>query len=593
MPHDATTPCELRGHALRNANLRRRSLARAEQAPPLARALVTLRARVLGLTRLELARRSGIGRGTLRDLELGIHTPTRRTLQLFLDFCRKSGASAEQVEEVSRLYAGAADGLGRVIARLELRAGSSAELARHVGISPTTLWEYRRGHFPLPLAVLRGLCEAVGEDPTAAEALWLQVERQRLLARGYPAALAEFWTLCAREGYAEKQLPALGLRTAALRRLRYLELPDWEEVAPAAGALCRADGELQNLERLWRLGEKGRSGPDPDAFGALVQRLRQRKGLRRREVAELFGIRGRKPARLIQSIEEDGCYSAQVYPAGLAALLAAGPEEQARLLELWRARRGQFHRRHRPETRTDLRLAREIYGLAHKDMEPVLGYTTLEYQRIERGACPLAEAGYARILEAIHRAGRRRVEGLLEKKAGRDAQRAAWRAPPTVQEMIVRLAAREGGIAPLLRLLRRAGVPGLWAGRLRALARGRELPPWPLVEKVGLACGVQDLSAVLGNWRSRYRARLQQGGDCPLAVEVRLLLAEVAMTAREFSRRLGVDPSALARTLQRMQRGRPVKWAVLERILRTAGVRSGDPRWQQIHAWWYTTREAG
>src|SRR5271165_1034120 len=88
------------GHALRNANLRERSLVRAQQASPLARALVTLRARVLGMTRLEFARRSGISRGTLRDLELGIHIPTRRIMQRFVDFCHDSGVAPARIEEV-------------------------------------------------------------------------------------------------------------------------------------------------------------------------------------------------------------------------------------------------------------------------------------------------------------------------------------------------------------------------------------------------------------------------------------------------------------------------------------------------------------
>src|SRR5262249_50320815 len=77
-------PARLTGHALRNATLRERSLARAREAPPLARALVTIRARVLGMTRMEFARRSGVSRGSLRDIELGVHTPTRRTLQQFV-----------------------------------------------------------------------------------------------------------------------------------------------------------------------------------------------------------------------------------------------------------------------------------------------------------------------------------------------------------------------------------------------------------------------------------------------------------------------------------------------------------------------------
>src|SRR5437764_13552197 len=108
-----TVSGRLTGHALRNANLRARSLVRAREAPPLARALVTLRARVLGLTRLEFSRRSGISRGTLRDVELGVHTPTRRVLQQFVDFCRACDVAAAELEKVYRLFAGPGDGLGQ------------------------------------------------------------------------------------------------------------------------------------------------------------------------------------------------------------------------------------------------------------------------------------------------------------------------------------------------------------------------------------------------------------------------------------------------------------------------------------------------
>jgi transcriptional regulator with XRE-family HTH domain len=594
MSHDpCTAPGRLTGHALRNANLRARSLARAQEAPPLARALVTLRAQVLGMTRLELARCSGICRGTLRDLELGIHTPTRRVLQQFVDFCRARGVAAEQLEEVYRLYAGAAEGLGKWIARLEVRAGSPAELARRAGISPATLWEYRRGNYPLPLTVLRQLCQAVGEDSAPAEALWHEAERQRFLARGYPPVLAELWVLCARQGYAEKHLPALGLSTAALRRLRYLELPAWREVAGVVRALCRSEDERLKLERLWRQEEGGQQGPLPDAFGALVQRLRKQKGLSRRELADLFGVGGKKPARIIKSVEEDGCYSAQAYPAGLAGLLASEADDQARLLGLWEGRRKQFHRRHRPETRIDLRLMRELYGLEHKDMVPILGYSPLEYQRIERGVGPLSDAARARILQAVQRAGQRRVEALLQKREARAAERDAWRSPPSVRAMVARLAAREGGIVPLRDALREAGVKGFWAARLRAIARGEEVPSWPPLERIGKACGVPDLSAVQHDWREQYRARLQGGGLCPLGVEVRLLIAEVAPTVRALSARLGVTPSVLTRDLQRMDCGKPVKWSHVERILRAGGVPANDRRWAQIHAWWYTTRDEG
>src|SRR5215472_6289672 len=210
MPFDSYHPADpLKGHALRNAHLREHALRRAESAPPLARILVTIRAKVLGLTRLELARRSGISRGTLRDLELGIHTPTRRILQQFLAFCQRNGVPGEHLEELRRLYTGAGDNLEQFIARLELRAGSSRELAQRVGISPATLWEYRRGNFPLPLALLRQMCQVVGADSTPAEVLWRDAERQRLRERGYPEALAEFWLWCARGGYSEKHLPSL------------------------------------------------------------------------------------------------------------------------------------------------------------------------------------------------------------------------------------------------------------------------------------------------------------------------------------------------------------------------------------------------
>src|SRR5215472_11166650 len=96
----------LTGHALRNENLRRRSLARSATAPPLARAVVEIRARSLGMTRLELARRSGIGRGTLRDLELGVHRPTRQTLQRFIEFCTPFGVPEEKIAQLLNLYTG-------------------------------------------------------------------------------------------------------------------------------------------------------------------------------------------------------------------------------------------------------------------------------------------------------------------------------------------------------------------------------------------------------------------------------------------------------------------------------------------------------
>src|SRR5262249_35956042 len=151
MPHESRNIAEsLKGHALRNAHLRQRSLARAETAPPLARALVHIRADLLGLTRLAFGRRSCLSRGTLRHVELGTYVPTPRVSQRCLSVCQRCGAAHERLEELRRLYAGSGATLREFIARLELKAGSSSELARSVGISPAALWEYKRGNFPLP-----------------------------------------------------------------------------------------------------------------------------------------------------------------------------------------------------------------------------------------------------------------------------------------------------------------------------------------------------------------------------------------------------------------------------------------------------------
>jgi transcriptional regulator with XRE-family HTH domain len=592
MPLDASNPADrLTGHALRNAHLRERSLVRARAAPPLARLLVQIRADLLGMTRLEFARRSGISRGTLRDVELGIHTPTRGTLHQFVGFCQQCGVRPEPLEEVRRLYAGPGDTLEQVIARLELRAGSARELARRVGISAVTLWEYRRGNFPVPLPLLRRLCQSVGEDPTAVEPLWHAAERRRLCERGYPEALAEFWVWCARKGYAEKHLPALGLSMTTLRRLRYLELPAWKEVAPAAQALCLGERELQMLKRLWARDQQAQHGQLRDGFGSRLQQCRKQRGITRRELADLFRIGGKKPARIIKHIEEDGFYSAQAYPAGLAALLGGSATEQGRLRELWRERRVQFHRRHRPETRTELRLARELYGFELRDMEAILGYTSLEYQRIERGVSPLPATAQARILEALHRAGQRRVEALLQQRRAREAERMAWQAPPTLAALIGLLAKREGGLIPLARYLRQAGLQRLGPGRLRAIAQGEETPAWQVLEQVGRVCGVLDLSEARRGWRERFRARLQRRCTSPLGIELRVLIAEVAASPRAFSPRLGFHYSVLVRDLQRLDRDDPVKWFRVERILRTAGLSAGSESWREIHALWYTAKE--
>jgi transcriptional regulator with XRE-family HTH domain len=582
----------LTGHALRNAHLRARSLARAQTAPPLARAVVRIRAGTLAMTRLEFARRSGLSRGVLRDLELGVHTPTRHTLQRLLAFCQTQRVSAAELEELRRLYAGPGETLGQLLGRLELRAGSSRELARRVGISPSTLWEYRRGNFPLPLALLRQLCQAAGEDAAAAEALWHRVECRRLLERGYPEAWAELCVLCRRAGHTDGHLLELGVSSRAFRRLRYLELPPWDKVAGAARALCRDAAEYRALQQRWARCE-GEGRRPADGFGPGLKRLRIQQGVRRRELADLFGIGGKKPARIIKYIEEDGFYSAKAFPAALAAVLADQPAERARLLQLWQERRHQFHRRRRPEVRAELRLARELYGFGLADIAPVLGYSSREYQLIERGQEPLRESARARVLEAIHRAGQARVEEVRRRQRERTQQRSAWRTPPTLRELVARLAEREGGLAPLARHLRRAGLAALGTGRLRAIARGRWVPAWPVLEAIGRAGGVADLDGVRADWAERYRARLGQRPISPLGVELRLLIAEVARSLRDFSRRLGFSYSVLVREFQRIDRDEPLKWFHVGRILRAAGVAEGAERWREVRALWSTAEVRG
>lgn len=587
-PHPSEQP--LTGHALRNAHLRERSLHRAQTAPPLARLLVTLRAQHLGLTRLELARRSGISRGTLRDLELGIHTPTRRILQQLLTFFQGAGVASAQLEELRRLYAGSGETLEQFLARLELLAGSSRELARRVGISAATLWEYRRGHFPLPMAVLQQMCAAVGVDGAPAEALWCEAERQRLRQRGYPEALVEFWALCSCRGYSEKQLLALGMNAAAVRRMRYMELPAWEEVAGVARQLGTGE-EVLALERLWRKAVQQQSAGLPDEFGSRLRQLRKKDGISRRELADLFAIGGKKPARIIKYIEEDGFYSAQAYPSGLVALLSDNEDERAVLLAAWQRRRTQFHRRHRPEMLIDLRLAREVYGFEPREMEAILGYTSLEYQKIERGVQSLIDTAHQRILQAIHAAGQRRVESLLQQRRQREAERIAWQRPPSVQALVALLARREGGLIPLSRYLKRLGLKGLWTARLRAVSRGDEVPPWCLLERIAHGCGISDWGDVYEDWQERYREQLQHRFPSPLGVELRLLIGEIAESLREFSPRLGFNYSVLVRDMQKIDRDEEVKWSHVERIVRAAGLPAEVARWQEIRALWYTASD--
>ena len=127
------------------------------------------------------------------------------------------------------------------------------------------------------------------EVDVAEELQLLEKHGVRLVARGtpeYPGALAEFWALCCRAGHPEQDLPRLGLPMAALRRLRYLELPPWAEVERAARALCRSEKELRTLQELWSRDEQQRHGQDGDGFGPRLKLLRLQRGIGRREVEE-------------------------------------------------------------------------------------------------------------------------------------------------------------------------------------------------------------------------------------------------------------------------------------------------------------------
>ena len=587
MPLDVTKNSDgLKGHALRNANLRKRSLARADSAPPLARAAVRIRAETLEMTRVEFSRRSGISRGVLRDLELGVHRPTHRTLRRFLDFCRQIKVSRKQLAELSQLYAGAGDTLEEFLVELELKAGSHRNLARQVRISPSTLWEYRRGNFPLPIAMLRKLCRSVKADFSTAEVLWQQTERQRLIDRGYPEAWAELNMLCARAGHTESGLLRLGLTSAAMRRLRYLELPSWDNVAEAARLLCRDETEWRSLKKLWQRDERERRKRARDEFGPQLKQFREQRGIKRRTLADLFAVKGDRPAQVIRRVEEHGVYSMQAYPAGLTALVVTQPEQQSRLLERWRQRRRQFHRRRRPEMRIDLRLARELYGYERHEISRILGYSNLEYQRIERGVEPLLDSARERILSAIHEAGLRRVAELLMMRSRLQTERSVWRAPPTMIAMVELLAQREGGLVPLARFLNQAGLAGSWTRRLRAIARGHEVPTWRELKQIGMAGGVLDLSELRHDWRRRFRAQLESKYPLPLGVELRLLIAEVASTLREFVLTLPISYSLLLRDLQRINRGEPNGWRSVERILNAAGLPAGSQRWTKIRMLW-------
>ena len=632
----------LTGHALRNANLRQRSLKRSKTAPPLARKAVEVRVSDLGMTRIELARKSGISRGALRDLELGIHTPTRNTLERFIEFSDEAGVSEERLDELRDLYAGPADSMENVIARLELKAGSSPRLAKRVGVSAATLWEYRRGNFPVPHAILRKMCETLKVEFERVEPVWQDSERERFLKRGFPESLAEFCMLRLRAGHAESDLLELGLGTAQLRRLCYLELLPWARIASVARTMCRNDDELRQLRELWQEDYRRQKDEGLHAFGLQLKKMREQQGITRREMSDLFLVGGKKPARIIKHIEEDGHYSQQAFPAGLIALLAdslvssepdSDPttlrngnsktrnngtaiaandalaldgvadehreeaaiadvasrlaiEDCLELRKLWEQRRIRFHLRHRPEMQLDLRLQREFFGFDVNDAARVLGYTSLEYQKIERGIEQLSDSARSRIIEALTDAGHKKVAEIFERRSQRDSKRVAWKSPRSVSDMIRLLAVREGGLVPLSRELRDAKLAGISPPRLRSYLQEEETPSWSLLHGIAESCGVKNLGEVHINWIHRYREQLQQKSDSSLAVELRLLIAEVAPTLRAFAKQLPFNYSVLLRDLYRIEAKEPIKWPHIERLLRAAGLPSSSERWRVILRLW-------
>jgi hypothetical protein len=180
------------------------------------------------------------------------------------------------------------------------------------------------------------------------------------------------------------------------------------------------------------------------------------------------------------------------------------------------------------------------------------------------------------------------VEVLLQRRQAREADREAWRVPATAPALVALLVQREGGLIPLARRLRQAGLKGLWPGRLRAMAEGTELPAWPVLERIGRACQVTELDEARRDWAERYRAQLQRRCHSPLGVELRLLIAGVAANLRDFSPRLGFNYSVLVREFQRIDRDEPLRWFHLERLLRAIGVAPEGEQWRQIRALWAT-----
>ena len=142
-------------------------------------------------------------------------------------------------------------------------------------------------------------------------------------------------------------------------------------------------------------------------------------------------------------------------------------ETAKELRDLWEQRRIRFHLRHRPEMRLDLRLEREYYGFDVPQAAKILGYTSLEYQKVERGIETITASSNKRILAAYQLAGHRRVAEVFQRRIDRDVKRLNWQHPTTVADMLTLLAEREGGVVTLSRVLQEAKLYGTSTPQVR------------------------------------------------------------------------------------------------------------------------------
>ena len=410
----------LTGHALRNANLR--AFPGPHRGPAAGPRPRHPPRRVLGLTRLEFCA-APASAGAPCATWSWASTPRRRhTLQQYVNFCRRCG------------------GCGRA------PGGTVPPLCRGPGIgsgSGSPAWScgpVRRPSWPAapasapapsgntaaatsrcPCRSCAGCARPSARTPPRPRPCGTRRNAAAPPGARLPGGAGRVLGALPREGYAEKHLPGLGLGTAALRRLRYLELPAWPEVAAVARTLCRDDDEWRVPGTPLAGEERDReraSSPTPSAHACTKLRQAQGHGPpragrpvrhRRQEAGADHQVRrGRRlstPRRPTPRVWSP-CWPDEA------------EEQRARLLGLWEERRRQFHRRHRPETRLDLRLAREPYGfeLQGHGGHPGVRAAGVPANRARRRA-RCRSAAQARILQAIERAGQQRVAALLASAA--------------------------------------------------------------------------------------------------------------------------------------------------------------------------------